>query len=283
MEYLFFLFHIFICNCNTDFTKKSIAISSIGIQFIFEEYFYTFIPKWNMRGDEPMNNENRFKKLRLETKTKKNKPLGQDQLAEEFEKLGFPISQSVISKTETSKKYPPTSSITTIQAYCEYFNTTSDYLLGIRDIQQKDENLAMVSKVTKLSGKSIERLINANTEQTIIIDTFIKSDYFHILAELITTDFEIKGNKLFCGDKEVKDEIKKDFRDATLIKNILLIYDTFTEEKDIYNYFTKKALTVTIEELNNKIEEVHNGNNAVINTLLKVNNETIEEISDGSD
>lgn len=66
------------------------------------------------------------------------------------------IDRNRIQQLETSFKAIPKEE--ELRAYCEYFNTTSDYLLGIRNTKPVDENIAMISKVTGLSNDAIEML-----------------------------------------------------------------------------------------------------------------------------
>ena len=95
-----------------------------------------------------MDKNNIYRKLREETETNETPELTQTELADIFASEGNPISQSVISKLEKSKKNPPTTSANVIKAYAEHFNVTADYLLGIRKTSVVDENLAMIGKTT---------------------------------------------------------------------------------------------------------------------------------------
>lgn len=66
-----------------------------------------------------------------------------------------------------------------LQAYCSFFDTTADYLLGIRDTKTVDENIAMISKVTGLSEQSIDTLkkLNSSEKEDLEILNFIMSNY----------------------------------------------------------------------------------------------------------
>ena len=105
-----------------------------------------------------MDKNNIYRKLREETETNETPELTQTELADIFASEGNPISQSVISKLEKSKKNPPTTSANVIKAYAEHFNVTADYLLGIRKTAVVDENLAMIGKTTGLDDSSINTL-----------------------------------------------------------------------------------------------------------------------------
>lgn len=102
--------------------------------------------------------ENVFKKLRENTETDQHPALKQIELSAEFGKMGFQISQSIISKVETSPKKPPTKSPQILEAYAKYFNVTTDYLLGTRENSFVDPNIAMIGSVTGLSDESIKVL-----------------------------------------------------------------------------------------------------------------------------
>ena len=94
-------------------------------------------------------NEYHFHEMRVDSLGRKL--MTQDELSE---KLG--ITRNRIQQLEKSPKVIPTSD--ELKAYCDYFNTTSDYLLGIRKTKSIDENLAMISKSTGLNESSIGTL-----------------------------------------------------------------------------------------------------------------------------
>lgn len=126
-----------------------------------------------------MNKINIYRKLREETETNETPELTQTELADIFSSEGNPISQSVISKLEKSKKNPPTTSANVIKAYAEHFKVTADYLLGIRGNAVVDENIAMIGKTTGLNDTSIKTLKKVkNYWNPRIIDTlnFIMKD-----------------------------------------------------------------------------------------------------------
>lgn len=99
-----------------------------------------------------MNNY-RFLEMRVDYLGRKK--MTQEKLAKELK-----IERNRIQQLETSPKVIPKEE--ELRAYCEYFNTTSDYLLRIRDTKPIDENIAMISQTTGLSGKSIEVLKSWN-------------------------------------------------------------------------------------------------------------------------
>lgn len=105
-----------------------------------------------------MKKVNIYKQLRESTETDLTPALTQGELVAIFESEGNPLSQSVISKLENSKKEPPSTSIEVLKAYAKHFNVTADYLLGIRDTKTVDENITMICNVTGLNEQSIETL-----------------------------------------------------------------------------------------------------------------------------
>ncbi len=129
-------------------------------------------------------NENVFKQLRESTETDAKPALTQGELSNEFAEQGNTISQSFISKLEKSKADPPTTSYNAIKAYSMYFNVTADYLLGLRDTKQVDENISMINKVTGLSEKSINALKQMRNGNEI-------DDFFETLNYLISKDFNL--------------------------------------------------------------------------------------------
>lgn len=125
---------------------------------------------------------NIYKELREKTETDEKPALTQVELASEFEKNGTAISQSVISKIETSKKRPPSKSVDVLEAYTKYFHVTCDYLLGLSDNKYADENYQMITRTTGLTHESIDvlkKLHNGNMTE----------DFFNTLNYLISKDF----------------------------------------------------------------------------------------------
>ena len=125
-----------------------------------------------------MESENRYKKLREDFEFKPNGyRITQDDLANIFKKRGYESlgSRSIIGKIETGKRDV---SPYELKGYCEVFNTTSDYLLEIRDTQQKDEDIAMISKTTGLNEDSINTLKILKNSEYMDILNYIMSDYF---------------------------------------------------------------------------------------------------------
>lgn len=120
--------------------------------------------------------ENVYKKLRDNTETDQKKALTQKELSAIFKNEGNPLEQSVISKIETKTVIPPTTSLDVLKAYAHHFNVTTDYLLGLRDTQTIDENIAMISKTTGLSEDAISTLKSLNNSSLLDILNFMLSD-----------------------------------------------------------------------------------------------------------
>lgn len=130
------------------------------------------------------DNRNVYRELRERTETDSKRSLKQEELAEEFKKQGTPLTQGTISKLENSTKQPPTTSYNVIEAYCKYFNTTSDYLLGFSDEPSRDMNKINAGNVTGLNGAAIETLSKIRAGN----DT---DAFFETLNYLIGKDFTL--------------------------------------------------------------------------------------------
>lgn len=128
--------------------------------------------------------ENIYKQLRQSTETDSKPALTQGELSEIFSKEGNKLAQSVISKLETNKKEPPTTSLDVIKAYSNHFKVTADYLLGLSDIKQADENMSMINRVTGLTEESIE-----------VLKTLRKGNgmdlFFNTLNHIISSDKQL--------------------------------------------------------------------------------------------
>ena len=105
-----------------------------------------------------MSKDNKYKMLREATETNDKKALTQEELTQVFESEGNPLKQSTISKLETCKKEPASTSVDVLKAYTNHFHVTSDYLLGLAENKYADENYQMITRTTGLTDESIDCL-----------------------------------------------------------------------------------------------------------------------------
>ena len=131
-----------------------------------------------------MSKDNKYKMLRESTETDEKKALTQEELVKVFENEGNPLRQSTISKIETCKKEPASTSVDVLKAYTEHFHVTSDYLLGLAENKYADENHQMITRITGLSDESIDIL--KSLRQGNEMDSF-----FETLNYLISKDFTL--------------------------------------------------------------------------------------------
>ena len=123
-----------------------------------------------------MANDFRFLEFRVDKYGVKR--MTQEELAKKLN-----LTRSRIVALEQKPDVIPTKE--DLQAYCTYFDTTADYLLGIRDTKTVDENIAMISKTTGLNEQAIESLKKikecADEDKTIKDDldmlNFLMSDF----------------------------------------------------------------------------------------------------------
>lgn len=173
-----------------------------------------------------MKKVNIYKQLRESTETDLTPALTQGELAAIFESEGNPLSQSVISKLENSKKEPPSTSIEVLKAYAKHFNVTADYLLGIRDTKTVDENIVMICNVTGLSEQAVESLKKikecADEEITIKADldmlNFLMSDFiqFDVFISHIRQFIDSSYNIPMHYDSKVDDFVESELPDSLI-------------------------------------------------------------------
>lgn len=143
--------------------------------------------------------ENRYKKIREDYEfTKHGHRMTMEELADIFKMKGYSsLTYSAIRKIETNNRNV---SEHELKGYCEVFNTTSDYLLGIRDTKLIDENIAMINRVTGLSDNSINTLKKIeglwskkekNTLNYIMKDTDLFIDFLEWLSIYIDNEYII--------------------------------------------------------------------------------------------
>lgn len=133
----------------------------------------------------------RFAKLRTNKKDKHGKEMPVIQLAQELAEKNFIKDYSIdvirqeIGKVENKDKFPQ---LFLIKGYCDYFNVTSDYLLGLRKSKPVDENIAMISKTTGLSDISINMLKQYKDLHLDILNCLIESNALFELIKTIVID-----------------------------------------------------------------------------------------------
>lgn len=177
---------------------------------------------------------NNYKFLEMRVDELGRKKMTQEELANVLH-----IERNRIQSLETSPKVIPKDE--ELKAYCKYFNTTSDYLLGINPAKPKDENIIMISSATGLSDKSINKLKEYTHLQRNIVDVLISSQaidkiieaYRYRNSEFFQT-IEIIDN--ICGKRTADKEESKSFHlfhSVELLKEALEIlsnnYELFME------------------------------------------------------
>lgn len=157
-----------------------------------------------------MAEENKYKMLRESTETDKKKALTQEELAQVFESEGNPLRQSTISKLETCKKEPASTSVDVLKAYTHHFHVTSDYLLGLAENKYADENYQMITRITGLTDESINTLkkIHNGNMADVFDDTLnylISKDFmlFSRFIDAIGIYFDEGYDTPMCWNKEL--------------------------------------------------------------------------------
>mgnify|MGYP001037238455 FL=1 len=138
---------------------------------------------------------NNYRFLQMRVDKLGRKLMTQDELAKILD-----IDRNRIQQLETSPKVIPKEN--ELRAYCKYFNTTSDYLLNIRDTKAVNENIAMISRATRLNDDSILSVKKLSDMQIAILNELLASDLMSTLLNTILRyvpfDYARKASK----DKE---------------------------------------------------------------------------------
>lgn len=192
-----------------------------------------------------MNNY-RFLEMRVDKHEKKL--MTQEQLAE---KLG--IDRNRIQQLETSHKAIPKDY--ELKAYCDFFNTTSDYLLNLRDTKPVDENIAMISKVTGLTGTSIEIMKEMSNQQKLIINKLIERSDFFFIQDALRNYFRSATSTVIINGKEIEDEERKSIFEHVFIDYIRTIFINLAKDEEILESFIDDVFT---EKIKNKYSQLAN-------------------------
>lgn len=138
----------------------------------------------------------RFKELRIQThKT-------QEELAND---LG--ISRGAVSYYENGDRVPD---IKTLYCIADYFDVTSDYLIGLSDNSTQDLSIQDICQKTGLSDKTINNIVKLNTKTLICgSNSSILKGLDYILSHFVDIDiFEGKLNDYDWDDAHCKEGYK---------------------------------------------------------------------------
>ncbi|HCS73015.1 MAG TPA: hypothetical protein DIW17_03980 [Clostridiales bacterium] len=186
-----------------------------------------------------------------------------DTIAKELKSAHTPISYSTLYKYQATGVSTPYG----LAVLAKYFDTTTDYLLGLSDVQSLDTSIQGVEKVTGLSEKAIEAVryfngcntksfrargfaITTNYMGKKILNSFLKHPklgefIYNIAAAIYYSEFEIPDSATGKDGKDVedaaeligghvlfKDDVSKFFRQEAIIALMKIVLDLVPEEGD---------------------------------------------------
>lgn len=190
---------------------------------------------------------NGFKFLEMRVDKFGIKKMTQDELASIIQ-----IERNRIQALETSPKVIP--KYEELKAYCDYFNTTADYLLGINPAKPKDEDISMISRTTGLSDISIDRLKKYTKLQRDIIDKLLSTKAMDKIIEAYIYRNSQYFQKIeivdsICGKRVATDKENIDFhffQSVEMLKDALAIVsndrDLFFELNDMHGEVAKEKM-----------------------------------------
>lgn len=152
-----------------------------------------------LNDSETDNLCNRYKKIREDFEFKPNgKRITAKELSEIFISKGYDtLTDVAIRKIENNfRNVTPNE----IKAYCEVFDTTSDYLLGITDEYSSNIEILELYKRLGLSGESITKIESMSKEQQKTVNFLISSSQF---TNLINAIYDYRNNH--NADEDLKE------------------------------------------------------------------------------
>ena len=96
--------------------------------------------------------------------------------------------------------------IETLYKLAEYYNVSTDYLLGRTDVKTPDTELKTVCEVTNLSESAVKKIIELKSPT--IISQIIESPEFEEITDTLSTALILRH--LALPDKKVIEQIKKE-------------------------------------------------------------------------
>lgn len=209
-----------------------------------------------------------FKKRLKELRGTKNQ-------AEVAKKIG--ISRSALSYYESGDRTPD---INVLHAIADYYNVTSDYLLGFTDITHPDMELSAISRKTGLSKHAIETLETwAQKSEQALSDqeslfNFLKTQSINILIEgetnrvLDDITFFLFSNFTHFYNLDDNHEKPSPIEDLALCDNTLGLTVSYGSEYYIANYL--KSIQTDLRTL--RLEW-----NTIISKIIRNENGSIDD------
>lgn len=160
------------------------------------------------------------------------------------------ISRQAVAQYKDGKAQPNIEMIVNI---AEYFNVSSDYLLGITNVHTNDKDLKFVCEYTGLNEDAIEGIqnITEDEDKAYLLDLFLssKSLYGIIFNLLLLDEYSFQVDSFYI---EHKDIIQKEFNIsleyflqdtnpsnrmwlADRVKKLLSVIDIDDFQKEIFN------------------------------------------------
>lgn len=96
--------------------------------------------------------------------------------------------------------------IETLYKLAEYYNVSTDYLLGRTDVKTPDTELKTVCEVTNLSESAVNKIIKSDC--SFLISEIIESPEFEEITDTLSTALILRH--LALPDKKVIEQIKKE-------------------------------------------------------------------------
>lgn len=153
------------------------------------------------------------------------------------------IERNRIQALEQSPKVIPR--YEELKAYCDYFHTTSDYLLGINPAKPQDENINMISRVTGLSDDSIIKLKKYDSLQKKITDKLISSGGidFIINAYIFRNSYSFHKVEIideFVGSYSLNKDEVLGYHNYQSEQYLLQAFELLNIDKELFNALNSK-------------------------------------------
>ena len=136
--------------------------------------------------------------------------------------------------------------IETLYKLAEYYNVSTDYLLGRTDVKTPDTELKTVCEVTNLSESAVNKIIKSDC--SFLISEIIESPEFEEITDTLSTALILRH--LALPDKKVIEQIKKELESKR--NSPFLLYLLATAKGGLSPYY-KQQLSELICKVYDKI------------------------------
>lgn len=168
------------------------------------------------------------------------------------------ISRAALSYYETGNR---NMDIEILHRFCELFNISADYILGLSDSPSKDVNMQIATKTTKLSEDAIENILSLDDvsayiqgekcESIELIDMFLKSSFLKVFTMQLC-QYKLLANKFvskFIENPLLSESTESSNNEHFELNSYMAELQTIKDQVDLSKYKLSQTFDHIIREV----------------------------------